>query len=358
MAEKLTSRERFARIYQHKDADRIPIIDYPWESTIERWKREGMPENIDWVNYFGTDYVFSFRPDNSPRYKYKIVEETEDYIIETSQWGVTYKSWKYKTSKPEFLDFKITDRESWKEAKERMTPSRDRIDWEHLKNIYKQNGKGLGAWISAGLWFGFDITHAWFIGTERVLIAMIEDPDWCLDIFTRELEVSLASLDMIWDEGYHFDEVNWPDDMGYKNNLFFSVQKYVEILKPLHKKVVEWARQKGVYLRFHSCGDINPLLPHFYEIGLDCISPLEIKAGMNPIELKKKFGDRMTFHGGINAMLWNDTEAITEEIKRVIPIMKENGGYIFGSDHSIPDSVSMENFKYILSLVKTFGSYD
>ena len=357
MKEKLTSRERFARMYQHKEADRVPILDIPWGSTIARWRREGLPENMSWINYFGLDHIFSVGSDNSPRYEGKVIEDTEDYVIYISQWGATQKEWKHKASTPEFLDFKIKDAESWKDAKERMTPSRDRVNWDYLKANYRKS-REQGAWIEGCLWFGFDVTHSWFIGTERLLMAMAEEPEWCLDMFERELDVSLACLEMIWDEGYHFDEVTFPDDMGYKNNLFFSVNKYIELLKPLHKKVVDWAHQRGVYVRLHSCGDITPLIPHFYEIGLDALNPLEVKAGVNPIELKKKYGDKMTFHGGINAVLWNDKDAITDEIKRVLPVMKENGGYIFASDHSIPDAVSLENFRYIISLVKELGSYE
>ena len=358
MADKLTSRERFSRMYRHEDADRVPIWDGPWWTTVARWHKEGMPENTGWIDYFGLDHIFTFGSDNSPRYGHKIVEDTEDYVIYTTQWGTTQREWKKQSSTPEFLDFKITDRESWQDAKARMTPSRDRVNWDHLKNNYKKAREEKGAWVAGGLWFGFDITHSWFIGTERVLMAMVEDPEWCLDMFGRELEVSLAALDMIWDEGYHFDEVNWPDDMGYKNNLFFSVNKYVELLKPLHQKVIDWAHRKGVYVRLHSCGDITPLVPHFYEIGLDALCPLEVKAGVNPIDLKKKYGGKMTFNGGINAVLWDDKDAITEEIKRVLPIMKENGGYIFSSDHSIPSAVSLENFRHILAVVKEVGSYE
>ena len=80
MADKLTSRERFSRIYQHKEADRVPIADGPWGTTIERWKREGMPDNISWVDYFGLDHMFSVGGDNSPRYESKVIEDTEDYV--------------------------------------------------------------------------------------------------------------------------------------------------------------------------------------------------------------------------------------------------------------------------------------
>ena len=357
MKEKLTSRERFARIYQHKDADRIPIFDDPWHSTIARWHREGMPEGMSYIDYFGLDHIFQLGSDNSPQYETKLIEDTEDYVIRTTPWGATMKEWKTKASTPEFIDFKITNSEAWKEAKERMTPSKDRINWAYLKENYKKNRDEKGAWVVGNLWFGFDVTHSWFVGTETVLMAMIEEPEWCLDMFERELDVSLAQLEMIWDAGYHFDEVMWYEDMGYKDSLFFSVNKYVELLKPLHKKVIDWAHQRGVYVRLHSCGDITPLVPHFYEIGLDALNPLEVKAGVKPMELKKKYGDKMTFHGGINALLWDNKDAISQEINRLIPVMKENGGYIFASDHSIPDAVSLENFKHIISLVKEVGSY-
>ena len=65
-----------------------------------------------------------------------------------------------------------------------------------------------------------------------------------------------------------------------------------------------------------------------------------------------------TLHGGINAVLWDDTEAIEAEMRRVIPVVKENGGYIFSSDHSVPSSVSLEGFRYIVDLAKELGSYD
>ena len=55
--ETMTSRERFSRMYAHKEADRVPITDIPWQGTISRWQREGMPAGADWREYFGVDKV-------------------------------------------------------------------------------------------------------------------------------------------------------------------------------------------------------------------------------------------------------------------------------------------------------------
>ena len=82
--DKLTRYERFKRMYEHKEADRVPIIDSPWEGTIRRWHREGMPQNVEWDEYFGIDRVRSINLDISPRYEEKTIEETDRYIIRTS----------------------------------------------------------------------------------------------------------------------------------------------------------------------------------------------------------------------------------------------------------------------------------
>jgi uroporphyrinogen decarboxylase len=78
---------------------------------------------------------------------------------------------------------------------------------------------------------------------------------------------------------------------------------------------------------------------------------------MDPVQLKRQYGEKLVFHGGVNAVLWDQPEAIRAEMERVIPVMKENGGYIFSSDHSVPSSVSLEDFRRIVELAKKLGSY-
>ena len=77
----MTSHERFRRMYEHLPADRVPIIDSPWGATIERWRREGMPRDVSWVDYFGADHTVGIRLDNSPRYEEKVLEQTDEYKL-------------------------------------------------------------------------------------------------------------------------------------------------------------------------------------------------------------------------------------------------------------------------------------
>jgi uroporphyrinogen decarboxylase len=78
---------------------------------------------------------------------------------------------------------------------------------------------------------------------------------------------------------------------------------------------------------------------------------------MDPAVLKKQYGDRLAFHGGINAVLYREPEKLWDEMRQVIPVMKENGGYLISSDHSVPDSVSAEEFMQFVELAKELGSY-
>ncbi len=352
----MTTYERFSRMFEHREADRVPIIDDIWAGTLRRWQREGMPADMDWRDYFGIDKLERIGVDITPRYEQKVLEETDRYRIVTTPWGVTLKNFKELDSTPEFLDYKVTDPEAWADAKARMTLDDDRIPWQWLRDNYDRF-RAEGRWIEASFWFGFDVTHSWMSGTETILIAMYEDPDWVRDMFDTYLDRCIALFERIWDAGYHFDAIFWPDDMGYKGATFFSNEMYRELLRPTHKRAVDWAHNHGIYAHLHSCGDVMSRVDDLVEIGIDCLNPLEVKAGMEPITLKKKYGGRLTLHGGINAVLWSDRDAIVSEIERTVPVLKENGGYIFSSDHSVPNAVSLENMKAIMEAVKKAGSY-
>lgn len=352
----MTTHERMTRMYAHQEADRVPITDGPWAATVERWQREGMPKEVPYDRYFDLDRFVVIGADNSPRYESKVLEETDEYLIHTTSWGATLKDWKHAGGVPEFLDFTVKDPETWAKAKARMTPDPGRVNWDYLKKHYK-GWREEGAWISAGFWFGFDVTHSWTVGTERLLMAMVEEPEWAADMFHHFLDVHLALFQQVWDAGYTFDEITWPDDMGYKQNQFFSLATYRELLKPAHKKACDWAHVKDVKVRLHSCGDIRPLIPDLLEIGIEFLNPVEVKAGMDPLWLKQTYGDRLSFHGGLNAVLFTDPEALWAEMRRVIPEMKKNGGYLISSDHSVPQSVSLEEFREFVRLGKELGSY-
>ena len=232
----------------------------------------------------------------------------------------------------------------------------NRIPWKYLEANYPK-WKKEGRFLQLLIWFGFDVTHSRMTGTENMLIGMYAEPEWITDMFDTYLNTSLALCQKILDAGYEFDGIFWYDDMGYKGAPFFSPLMYRELLKPYHKKALDWAHERGLVAELHSCGFIEPLLPDILETGVDMLNPLEVKAGMDPFKLKALYGDKLAFHGGINAQLWDNIELVKAEMECIIPAMKEGGGYIFAYDHSIPNSVSFENMTEIAALAHRLGKY-
>ncbi len=356
MAE-MTTRERMLRTYRRQEIDRMLMVDTAWAGTRLRWYNEGMPRDVEWEDYFGFDKVVRIRPDNSPRFESKVLEDNGTCKIFTTSWGQTQRVFNVQDSTPEILDSYYNCRERWEEAKARMLEyHEDRIPWKRLEQNYDQ-WRAEGRFMQLHFWFGFDVAHSHLVGTENLLIGMYEDPEWITDVFETYLRTSMDLCQRILDAGYEFDGIFWPDDMGYKNTSFFSPQMYRELLKPYHKRAIDWAHERGLVTEMHSCGYIETLIPDLIDIGLEMLNPLEVKAGMDPFRLKSLYGDKLAFRGGINAQLWDNIDLVLSEMERIIPVMKEGGGYVFASDHSIPNSVSLENMRAISDLAHKLGKY-
>ena len=71
-----------------------------------------------------------------------------------------------------------------------------------------------------------------------------------LPLDTRESSDRIALFEMVWEAGYRFDSIVWPDDMDYRQNQFFSVDMYRQLLKPVHKRAIDWAKTKASKLTF------------------------------------------------------------------------------------------------------------
>ena len=351
---KMTSHDRFARTFEHRETDRLTMWDFPWPGALRRWQREGMPSDVSYEDYFDVDKVARIEVDNSPRYPQSVVEENEEFRTVMTNWGCKQRDFKTEDSTPDFMDYTIVDADRWREAKARMTFEPDRIPWEHLKTNYKK-WREEGRWILADTWFGYNHFFSYVVGTERFLMYMLDEPELCKDMIDTSLDLNLRLLDKAWEAGYTFDMLNIRDDLGYKFTQFISTDTFREIVKPSYKRAVEWAHAKGAKVRLHSCGFVQGLLPDIVGLGFDALHPMEVKAGMDPEKVKKEYGKDIVLHGGFNAMLWKDLDVIRSEMRRLLPILSQGGGYIFASDHSIPNDVSFENVTEIIRLAKELG---
>jgi uroporphyrinogen decarboxylase len=121
----------------------------------------------------------------------------------------------------------------------------------------------------------------------------------------------------------------------------------------------DFFHQHDMPVILHSCGRVTALIPHLIEAGLDCLQPLEVKAGMDLVELKREFGRDLAFMGGIDvrAMADPNPQAIEDEIRRKFEAALPGGGYIYHSDHSVPNNVSYQQYTRVMELVREHGAY-
>jgi uroporphyrinogen decarboxylase len=351
----LTSQERITLALNHKEADRVGIHDTPWETTVKRWHKEGLPENISPEEYFGYE-LKGFGPDTSFQLPEEVIEETEEYKIVKNSFGAIVKNWKEKTSTPELIDFTVNDRKKWEELKPLTAWNEKRVNWEKaLEDYKKEREKGKFIYFSGVL--GYDKTQG-IVGPERLLISMIDDPEWVKDMFNVSAEMLICGCEEMLGRGFEFDGAFLCDDLGYRNATMFSPKIYKELLFPAHKKINDFMKSKKIPTILHSCGRVLEIVPLLIEAGWNCLQPLEVKAGMDLIKLKKDFGDVLSFMGGIDVRCMKEREeVIEEEIKTKITFAKKGGGYIYSSDHSVPDDISFENYKKVISLVLKYGKY-
>ena len=352
----MTSRERVTLALQHKEADRVAIQDSPWSTTVRRWHKEGLPAGQSPASFFKYE-LMNISGNLSLRLPSETIEETEDYTIIRNANGVLRKNWKNSTSTPELLGFTVNSSEAWEKYKPRLKYDESRVNWKNAHAAY-ENGRKRGLFICYSGAIGYD---KWgnIIGPETFLPAMLIEPEWPTDVYMTDAELHIATAGEMLARGIEFDGAFLYDDLGYKNGTFFSRETYREQLFPAHKKLFEFFNSRGIPVILHSCGCVKDFIPQFIEAGLTCLQPLETKAGMDLVELKKQYGDKLAFMGGIDvrAMAADDPAVIEEEISTKVGFAKQDGGYIYYSDHSVPDNVSFEQYKRVIELVHKYGKY-
>lgn len=352
----MTAKERVTLALAHKEADRIPICDEPWSTTLTRWKEEGMPADATPEDYFNYE-IFHIWVNESFQFPVTPLEETEEYTIVRDYDGTIRRNWKKHTSTPELVDFTINSRRAWEEHRERLAMNDSRIAWDWVWRQLKK-ARSQEKFVVYHAPIGYDKFSS-IVGPETLLPALIEDPTWPAEMFMQHAELNINLVEEMLGQGFEFDGAWLYDDMGYRNATFFSPRTYREVLFPVHKRLCDFFHSKGMPVILHSCGRVREFIPMLIEAGFDCLQPLEVKAGMDVLELKKEFGEVLAFMGGIDTRCTGhpDPAVIENEIACKIPFAKQGGGYIYHSDHSVPDTVSLERYLWVLELIKKYGAF-
>jgi uroporphyrinogen-III decarboxylase len=169
-----------------------------------------------------------------------------------------------------------------------------------------------------------------------------------LECARAEIEAAKGHLDgfLIW------------GDMAYARGTFVSPSYWREYFKPWVAEMAAVAHGKGLPVIYHGCGNVKEIFEDFIEIGVDAYNPLEAKAGLDVLDLRRRYGHRMGFCGNSDVQVWEtgDEQALEREVLRKLNAAR-GGGYIFQSDHSVSSEVSGHTYDAIVRLVREYGTY-
>ena len=194
---------------------------------------------------------------------------------------------------------------------------------------------------------------------EEWYVSTLTRRDYVYQVFEKQCEVALANLDKLHralGNKMHVALITGTD-FGAQNNLFISEQSYRDLYKPFHKAINDWLHQNTGWKTFiHSCGSIVKLIPDFIEAGFDILNPVQTAAaGMDPKELKERFGDQIVFWGGgvdtQKTLPFGTPEEVRREVRQRVEIFGKDGGFVFAGIHNIQAGVPPEN---LLSLFEAF----
>jgi len=147
-------------------------------------------------------------------------------------------------------------------------------------------------------------------------------------------------------------------DVAYKKSTFMSPAYWRKHFKPWVARMIELAHAASLPVIYHGCGNVAALLPDFIEIGVDAYNPLEAKAGLDVLDLRRRYGHKLAFcgNGDIRVLESGDPEAVKREVLRKLNAAR-GGGYIFQSDHSVTSGVSGRIYDLVVKLVRDHGRY-
>jgi uroporphyrinogen decarboxylase len=356
MQDKMTSRDRLKAILGGGIPDRIGMHESPWGETIDLWHTQGLPEKVSVHDYFGMD-IASFGGLNlSFRFPGQTIEDTPEYTIIKDGNGVTAKRFKKKSGfTPHWIDHVIKGQKEWDEHGHRLVPMPERLP----KDIKQQAEKTAATKRFLALGHADPYELAWPVfGQAQIWMLMMDDPDFVGRVMMTYADLIIGLYKLLDEQGVQYDGVFMPADLGYRNATLFSPKLYERLIFPAHKKLVDYQHERGRHFMCHSCGKIDVLIPKFIEAGFDAIQPLEAKCGQDVRVLKKLYAGKITLFGNIDIRKLSGTKKdVEEEVVSKVEAAKVGGGYIFHSDHSVPPTVSFENYCYAVELAKEHGQY-
>jgi len=346
--ETMTPRERWLAVLQRQKLDRVPM-DY-WatsEATEKLIKYLGCENEEVMFKQLHIDRVISVGP---------------EYVgpplpADTDVFGCRHKKVDYQTgSYSECIFHPLAQYQTVEEIQRNYTwPDPDWWDYSNIPNqiIGKEEYPIRGGGSEPFL------TYKKLRGEEQAYVDLILNPEmvhYCLD---KLFDLCYQNTLRIYEQIPGKVMLTYvAEDFGSQEDLMYSPDQIREFFIPRMKRMIDLAHQAGAFVFHHSDGAIRKILPDMIEAGIDILNPIQWRCnGMDREGLKRDFGDKVIFHGGVDnqyTLAFGSVEEVRQEVIDNIRILGEGGGYILAPCHNIQAISPPEN---IVAMYETGFEY-
>ncbi|MFO7871080.1 MAG: uroporphyrinogen decarboxylase family protein [Kiritimatiellia bacterium] len=326
----MTPREIVFEQIRHRETPEVPYT-LPMEDTV-RAKLDEYYGTAEWRGRL-KDYIVGVSAvDTDPR---EVVDDTHAKDGYGGIWRIDMRPWhleKPPLPGPSFEGYDLPPAESFFRPEEKKKAERtceERSDCFIIGNL----GWGL-------------FERSWNIrGFENALMDAITDPDFYEELLDRLMNLYLAFVEYTAD--LPVDGILFGDDWGEQRGVILGPDRWRRFLKPRWAKIYEAVHARGKIAMSHCCGSVAEIMPDIIEMGLDVLESVQPEAaGMNSYELKKKWGDKITFWGclGSQSIIPMGTpEEIRLEARKLKTEMSRGGGYILAPAKPLQPETPVEN---------------
>lgn len=359
----MNDRERWVATMHYQPVDHVPDEEFGyWKDTFPIWHKQGLPTYV--TNNKNADRYFGFARRESvgvnvflkPRFRQRVIEDEADHQIIINTDGaraIVHKSG--ASSIPHFLEFALKNRQDWETTfKPRLnpkTPTRYPADWEERKKEWATRDYPLG--VYCGSLYGW--IRDW-MGFENAAMCFYDDPDLIEEMMEHLTNLTLTVIERAVKEVKLDFAAMW-EDMAFNNGPMISPTLFRRFMVPRYKRITAFLKQHGIDVVYLDCdGNINQLVEGWLEAGVNCMFPVEVRAGTDPVELRRRYGRQCLLMGGVDKMrLREGRAAIRKEIARIENLVAD-GGYIPHVDHRCPPDVPYQDYLYYLEVKRAaFG---
>ncbi len=364
---------RMNQSLRHEEPDRVPISDFFWGGFTRRWRHElGLPDDASPYYHYDLDWIATV-PNMDPWIRpFETLRETAEEVVVKTGFGAVMRK-VFDCPMPEFIGWDIDTLEKLEAA--RFDPPDDSrrffsVGDNQIAGVGDGFERNSPAWVETAksLWPDFPVYGSMIecsecmtrlVGPQNHLTWMALEPERFGAVLRRVgqfyLECAKAAMDAAgsWLDGF----VIW-GDVAYKKATFMRPDYWREHYMPWVQAIAAEAHRRGLPVIYHGCGNVKAIFEDYIEAGIDSFNPLEVKSGMDAVELRRQWGHRIGFCGNSDIQVWErgNRDEIRREVLRKLNAAR-GGGFIFQSDHSVSSAVSGHTYDYIIKLVREYGRY-